>query len=161
MATVVVNCCADGSEGGWVDSTDNKAFIRRYLETALRQVRDGDPSATDAYLTEGATYYDPGRPPSVGREAQKQRSAALLGAFPDVEFVIEDLVAEDDKVAARWLMRATHGGPFAGVPPTERRITMSGTTIYRLAGGRIAEAWSDIDQLGLLQQIGALPVSGP
>jgi len=84
-----------------MSTESNKALVRRYLEEALEAVKGGNMSATDEFLTEGAAFYDPGRPPSVGWEAQKQRSAAVLSAFPDVRFVIEDMVAEGDKVAVQ------------------------------------------------------------
>jgi steroid delta-isomerase-like uncharacterized protein len=140
-----------------MDPTGNKALIRRYLETALAAVRGGDLSATDDYLAEDAVFYDPGRPPSTGREAQRVRSAALVQAFPDVAFEVLDLVAEEDKVATRWVMRGTHRGSFAGVAATDKPISMTGITIYRVVDGKIAEAHSDIDQLGLLSQVGAIP----
>jgi steroid delta-isomerase-like uncharacterized protein len=140
-----------------MSTQENKAIVHRYLEDALAQIRDGKLDATDEFLTGDAAFHDPGQPASVGREAQRQRSAMLLGAFPDVRFAIEDLVAEADKVAVRWVMRATHQGVFAGIPATGRPVAMSGITIYRLAEGRIAEAWSNLDQLGLLQQLGTIP----
>ena len=143
-----------------MSTEQNKIIIRRYLEDALEAVRGGNLAATDEYLAEGATFYDPGRPPSIGREAQKQRSAALLNSFPDVRFVIEDMIAEGDRVAARWTMRATHTGSFMNIPPTGRQIVMTGITIYRLMDGKIVEAHSDLDQLGMLQQLGVIPTPG-
>jgi len=63
-------------------------------------------------------------------------------------------------VVVRWTFHATHAGPFGGIPPTGKPITMMGITIYFLADGQIKEARSNFDQLGLLQQLGAIPVPG-
>jgi steroid delta-isomerase-like uncharacterized protein len=124
-----------------VPGEDNKAIIRRYLQDALEQVRTGNRATTDEFLTSDA--HDPGKPASIGREAQRERSATLLSAFPDVRFTIEDMVAEGDKVAARWEMSGTHQGAFAGIPATGKQVAIAGITIYRLADGKIAEAWSN------------------
>lgn len=137
---------------------ENKLIVRRYLQDALEAVRNGQLAATDELLTSDATFYDPGRPPSIGREAQKQRSLGLLSGFPDVRFAIEDLIAEDDKVAARWIMQATHTGSFQGIAPPGKQVAMQGITVYRLTNGQISEARSELDQLGLLQQLGAIPM---
>lgn len=83
----------------------------------------------------------------------------LFSAFPDPQFTVEDLIAEADQVVARWTFRGTHRGPFAGIPPTGKQIQMTGITIYRLRDAKIAEARSNIDQLGLLQQLGVLPAA--
>jgi steroid delta-isomerase-like uncharacterized protein len=140
-----------------MSTEENKTIIQRYLTDALEAVKRGNVNATDEFLAEDATFYDPGRPPSIGREAQKQRGVGLLAGFPDVRFVIEDLIAEGDKVVARWTMRATHSGPFMGLPPTGKQIAMNGITIYRLTNGQIGEARSELDQMGLLQQLGVMP----
>jgi predicted ester cyclase len=101
-------------------SEENKAIIRRYLQDALAQIRSGNPHATDEFLTSDAAFHDPGQPPSIGREAQRQRSDMLLSAFPDVQFTIEDMVAEGDKVAATsrrsFCIRLEPSGPTR--PPT-------------------------------------------
>jgi steroid delta-isomerase-like uncharacterized protein len=117
-------------------------------------------AATDHFLTSDAAFYDPGQPPSVGTEAQKQRSAMLLGAFPNARFAIENMVAEGERVAVRWTLRGTRQGGFMSLPPTGKEVTMSGITIYRLSGGKIAEARSNFDQLGMLHQLGVIPPPG-
>jgi steroid delta-isomerase-like uncharacterized protein len=101
----------------------------------------------------------PGMPP-LDAEGHRQYSEAMIAAFPDIERSIEDLVAEGDKVVARWTARGTHTGDFQGLPPTGKVATSSGITIFRIADGRIVEEWSESDMLGLLQQIGAIPSAG-
>ena len=122
---------------------ENKAVIRRYFQEVLPQVRDGDLAATAALLTNDAAFQDPGRPPSVGRAAEKQRSAVLLSAMPDANLSLEEMVS--------WL------GSIAGIPATGQLVRMTGTTIYHVIDGRIAEARSNLAQSGLPQQLGAIP----
>ena len=73
--------------------------------------------------------------------------------------LVEDLIAEDDKVVARWTARCTHQGEFMGVAPTGRQVTMGGTSIYRFADGKLAEEWKHWDALGLFQQLGTYPAT--
>jgi steroid delta-isomerase-like uncharacterized protein len=70
------------------------------------------------------------------------------------------VVAQDDKVAVRYTLAGTHRGPFAGVPATGKRVTLSGITLFRLVDGRLAEGWGCADLFGFLQQLGALPTPG-
>jgi predicted ester cyclase len=69
---------------------------------------------------------------------------------------VEDLIGENDKVAARWTARGTHRSDFKGIPATGRAVTVSGTDIFGIAGDRIVETWVSSDLLGLMRQIGAV-----
>ena len=69
---------------------------------------------------------------------------------------IEDIIAEGDKVVARWRSRATHQGNYMDIPPTGNRIEFTGISVYRIEGGKIAESWSVEDEYGLMAQIGAV-----
>ncbi len=79
--------------------------------------------------------------------------ATLRKGFPDVHFVVEDLFAEGDRVAARWSFRATHQGPFAGVAASHAPVTQTAIAIYRVSDGKLRQAWLQADRLGLLQQL--------
>ena len=81
----------------------------------------------------------------------------MRGGFPDVQWTLEEMVAEGDKVAARFTMRGTHQGMFFGVPPTGKAIAVQAMNIYRLSRGKFVEERGQPDMLGLLQQIGAVP----
>ncbi len=100
----------------------------------------------------------PGMPP-LDLDGHRQYSVAMNTAFPDLERMIDDLIAEGDRVVARWSARGTHSGDFMGIPPSGAVAESSGITVFRIADGRIAEEWSQSDMLGLLQQIGAIPSS--
>jgi steroid delta-isomerase-like uncharacterized protein len=84
----------------------------------------------------------------------------MRGGFPDIQWTVEEMIAEDDKVAARFTMRGTHQGSFFGVPPTGKTIAVQAMNFYRLSGGQFIEEHGQPDLLGLLQQIGAVPSSG-
>ena len=83
--------------------------------------------------------------------------AMAKAAFPDARFTIEDVVGEEDKLADRYTIAGTHEHPFLGIAATGKKIRMAGISIVRIAGGRIVERWAVTDQLGLLQQLDALP----
>ncbi len=130
---------------------ENKELVRRSfapLETIL---------ATHDQLYDAAWVgHFPGMPP-LDASGHRAYSEVMMTAFPDIERTVEDLVAEGDKVVARWTAVGTHTGPFQGMPPSGSRATSSGITVFRIADGRIVEEWSESDMLGLLQQIGAIP----
>ncbi len=132
-------------------STDaNKALARRQFEENDR----GDLDAQMALYAADATIYCPG---PMDREAFKQFLSLFQAAFPDGRHIIEDQLAEDDKVTTRWMWRGTHRGDFQGMPATGTEVTLTGMNIDRIVGGRIVERWVQFDSMGLLQQLGALP----
>jgi predicted ester cyclase len=80
-----------------------------------------------------------------------------FAGIPDLSAKLEDLVAEGDKVVVRFTAEGTHDGTLLGVPPTGKRMRISGISIYRLAEGKFVEHWEEGDRLGLLQQLGVIP----
>jgi steroid delta-isomerase-like uncharacterized protein len=136
-------------------STDeNKALVRREYEQGVNQ---GDFDVRDGVLASSYVGHFPGLPPIQGIEAFKQFTSAFFTAFPDLHTTIEDLIAEGDKVAVRQTWRGTHSGNFLGIPPTGKQVIFTSLEIYRAAGGKLAEEWVELDMLGLLQQLGAIP----
>ena len=93
----------------------------------------------------------------TGRQALKQVWTILLRAFPDLHITVEDLVAEDDKVAVRNTVTGTQTGDYMGLPPTGKRITYSEMFILRFAGSRIAETSGVVDVLSQMRQLGVAP----
>lgn len=83
--------------------------------------------------------------------------AELRAGFPDIEFAIDQMIAEADRVVVQWSWQATHTGTFRGVAPTGKHITNSGIAIYQVVDHKIARNWLETDRLGALQQMGALP----
>jgi predicted ester cyclase len=81
-------------------------------------------------------------------------------AFPDLHGTIEDQIAEGDKVVMRMTYRGTHQGELMGIPATGKPVTMTFISINRIAEGKIAEGWVNFDALGMMQQLGVIPVPG-
>ncbi len=81
-------------------------------------------------------------------------------AFPDVRVVVEDQIAEGDRVVTRWSAGGTHAGPLKGMPATGRTIAVTGANVTRFANGKIVESWFNFDMLTLLRQLGVVPAAG-
>jgi steroid delta-isomerase-like uncharacterized protein len=123
----------------------NKAVVRAYLgEIAQR----GDMVARERYFTSTTTFNGD---PDLAR--QFARIAELRRAFPDLEMVIEQQIAEGPWVATRVTSRGTHTGEFAGIPATGRRIEYAGTAMDRLENGKVVEMWHTVNMHLLMRQI--------
>jgi steroid delta-isomerase-like uncharacterized protein len=96
----------------------------------------------------------------VGRDAAHESIAAYLAGFSDLRVEIEELLAEDDRVVALLRYTGTHDGQLFGIPPTGRRISVRQLAIYHIEGGTVVEEWEVSDQLGLMQQLGAISDPG-
>ena len=123
----------------------NKTLVRREQEELWNH--SGDLDAAEELFASGQV------------EAAKQEAADFRRGFPDVISTVEDLIAEGDKVVARWRSRATHQGDYMGIPPTGKEVEFTGISFYRIEEGKIAESWTVKDQLGLMRQIGAVAES--
>lgn len=140
-----------------MSTEENKAVARRVVEEVVNQ---GNMAAADALFT--ADYVDhtvpPGLPP--GLEGFKMFFTAFRAAFPDVHYHIEDEIAEGDMVVHRLMGHGTMKGDFQGMPATGKSATWGEMHIGRFVGGKIAEHWANVDQLGMLQQLGLAPMPG-
>ncbi len=140
-----------------MSTTENKAIVRRVTEEVWNK---HNPGAIDEYYAADYATDNPWQRETAGLEAVKQRAAYAFTAFPDVNFAIEDLIAEGDKVVSRWKLQGTHQGDWMGVPPTGKQVTSTGITIYRFAGGKIQGDWQEWDGQTILEQLGVAPASG-
>ena len=129
-----------------LSAQENKALVRREQEELWNYTGDLD-AAEELFAAEQA-------------EAVKQEAADFRQGFPDVVSTIEDIIAEGDKVVAHWRSRATHQGNYMDIAPTGNRVEFTGSSIYRIEEGKIAQEWIVEDQFGLMQQIGAIPEPG-
>ncbi len=128
----------------------HKSIVRRVYEEGLSQGIFEVPYTDDFVGHGGGT--------TTFTHAQGIAEATgWRSAFPDLRVEVDLLIAEGDFVTVRWTARGTNSGTGQGIPATGRWVQTSGTTIFRLAKGKIAEEWTAGDALGLLKQLGLLP----
>ena len=130
----------------------NKAILRRYLDAYNRAAYD----ELDAFVTPGYLHHSGGA--SLSLEQFKRGAAWLRAGMPDFASEAVELIAEGDRVAARWVGRGTHAVSMFGEPPTNGPVTLYGITVYRFEAGRIAEDWEAMDEAELRRQVAAPPV---
>ena len=135
-----------------MDIEENKKIVRRYQEI----YNNNDLDALTEVVSE--EIHTPRIMPGIptGIEGAKAAHEIMLTAFPDYQTIIDDLVTEGDKVAARITMSGTHRGSFMGIPATGKHVLFTGMYIARIADGKIVEHWGEEDAVSLLQQLGAL-----
>ena len=141
-----------------MSAEDNKALVRRYCEEAWNK---HNPAVVDQiYATDFVDRSPdiPGIPHT--RDGLKQFMGVYLRAFPDANITVEDQLVEGDRVVTRWTGRGTQTGEFMDMPPSGKRVAVPGIQIDRFSGGKIVEEWTLFDQLGMLQQLGAIPAPG-
>lgn len=132
---------------------DLKSLVIEYIERVWNR---GESAALDELTTPAFTYQLGDQAPR-DRLGMQQFIAATRSGFPDWRVEVLATVGEHDTVVVRWAGTVTHQGVFHGLPPTGRRVRVSGINMYRIADGRIAQEWEQMDALGMLSQLGALP----
>ena len=131
----------------------NKLIMERFTSEFLTT---GDAALAEEFISPDIVMYFAGQQ-QRGRDAYLAIVAANRDAFPDLLWTVEEMVADGDAVAVRYTMKGTHRGSFAGVPPTDRAVVAQSVAFYRLADGKIIEERAQLDMLGVLQQLGAVP----
>jgi steroid delta-isomerase-like uncharacterized protein len=136
----------------------NKAIVVQLYEEVFNK---GNLDLADKLIAPQAVNHDPQLPPGApgGPHGLKAAVTMRRRAFPDDHHTIEDLIAEGDKVVARLTRTGTHQGTFLDLPPTGKHISTTSIHIFRFADGQLVEHWANRDDLGLLQQLGAVPAS--
>jgi len=125
-----------------MNTHENKDFIRHYVDVVW-----------NAHDLEKAREYVPS-------EDSLEHVRQFLVAFPDVHVVIDDLIAEEDRVVARIHATATNTGSFGGNPPTGKKVEIHSIRIFRIADHKIVDTWAMQDRLGLLEQLGLTQSAG-
>lgn len=123
----------------------------------------GTPEMLDeffAHIAPGFVFHRPPFPDVIGLEANRQSDETMGAAFSDSVVHIEELIVEGDRSVLRYTWEAVHTGvsPSLGIPPTGKRVKAPGCSVYHWKEGQIVEMWDYIDMLGLLQQVGVIPV---
>ena len=132
----------------------NKAVVRRFVEEVQNKK---DPDVFDEL--NDPEFVNLSAPPGMptDREGGKMFLWSFFSAFPDSHWMIDDMIAEGDRVATKKTFTGTHTGDFGEIPASGNSVTLQYVDILRLRDGRIFEHWLCLDQLTFLQQLGALP----
>jgi len=135
----------------------NKNLLRRFVDAINKKQLD----LLDELCSPNYVWHGIGSPnireDVRGIQNFKKAVAEFTTAMPDLKVIIEDLVAERDRVAVRYTEIGTHtGATFAGIPPTGKRVEWTAVDIYRVENGKLAEEWFVDDSLGILKQLGAI-----
>lgn len=142
-----------------MSAEDLKATIGPVLEGAYNA---GNLDALDGLYTAGVLCHWPPLPDLQGLEALKEYVADMCSAFSDIQFTIDRVIFEGDALAILWTFRASHTGqsPVMPIPPTGRRVNITGCIISVWTNGKIVEEWSHANWLGLFRQLGVIPPMG-
>ncbi len=132
---------------------ENKALVHRFVEEFWNK---GNTTAADELMAGDAAIYMP-TGEMVDLDGLKGFAATFRESFPDWHSTSEELVAEGDRVAERWTGRGTHRGELQGIPPTGKRVEVPGSVFYRIVGGKIVEFRGQLDMIGMMRQLGAIP----
>jgi steroid delta-isomerase-like uncharacterized protein len=128
--------------------------MRRYLDV----FEQGNIELLDELLAPDYINHSPATPDlPTGPEGVKAVVTMFRSAIPDLRVVVDDMIAEGDKVATRYTLEGTHESELFGVPPTSRQLSIKSITVERVSDGRIRDHWRVTDELGMMQQLGAIP----
>jgi steroid delta-isomerase-like uncharacterized protein len=140
-----------------MSAEENKTVIRRWIEAYNERDLEGEADV----LAPGFVAHVSAAPgPLEGLEAWRQFTGPFSEAFPDLRLTVQDIAAEGDTVAARVAFRGTHRGEFQGIAPTGKEVAFSSMEFNRVVDGKVEEHWVELDLLGLMQQLGAIPEPG-
>jgi predicted ester cyclase len=138
---------------------ENEALAHRFHMDIFQE---GNLDTADQILNPDFVWhggFSPGED-QRGPEPTKQVASGVIAAFPDRRITHEETIAVGDKVLIRWTMNGTQEGELIGIPPTGRRVTLTGLDLFRIEGDKIAEMWQEADRLGMMQQLGVAPEPG-
>jgi steroid delta-isomerase-like uncharacterized protein len=133
--------------------SDNIEIITRF-EHAFRAA---DQAAIDELADPGLADHNaaPGHEPTLA--GFKQKVAFFLTIFPDLEEDLQDIIADGDTVATRWVATGSLQQEFMGIPAADQTIRIEGMNFYRLKDGRVTDIWTQFDSAAMMQQLGAIP----
>jgi len=155
VLTLMFSTFSCKQQGGETETeAQNKALAQRWNDEIWTKA---DMATVDELLAEDFTfnYPFPGIEPT--REGYKQTVMYFHNVFSDMLLTIEDMIAEGDKVVVRWKGISIHTAEYMGIPPTDKRVSMTGISIIRIEEGKIVEEWTEMDSLGIIMQLGAFP----
>lgn len=134
----------------------NKAVISMFVEEVINQ---GRLERADDLVAADFVELDPLPGQQQGREGLKEVIGGIRAAFPDIHWVLDEMVAEGDRVVSRFTWSGTHRGVFFGIPATGKSISVKGMVIDHVVAGKMVDSRMLMDSLSMLQQLGAIPTS--
>jgi len=138
-----------------MSTKDHKALMRRFA-TEWNKGKTAAMAAIDEMTAANIVFH--GFAEEIhGLKEFKKYMSDMFDAFPDGHMTIDDMVAEGDKIVARYTMTGTHKREYMGIPATNKKITLWVIEIDRIAGGKTVEGWIRFDTLGMMQQLGVIP----
>lgn len=132
-----------------------KSKVRQDIDTIWNK---GELALVDKVYGDNFVYHSPHEPMQVrSREDYKKLVTKYRTAFPDLNFTIEDIVVDGNKIAVRWVFRGTHTGDLDDIPATGKQVTVTGISMVRLEGTKVVEEIVSSDAMGFAQQLGLIP----
>ena len=142
-----------------MSTEENKAIVRRVNDEIWSE---GRLDVIDELIADDFVATVVGAPEQIrGPQGFREFVGTYRKAFPDLRITVDEQVAEGETVVTRWTATGTNEGELMGIPATGKQATTAGININRISDGKLVEGWGLFDQLGLLQQIGAVPVPTP
>ena len=133
---------------------ENKQIVQRFVEECWNQ---GNLNKVSELLADQVRFHDPVFPNmNPGIQNIKTYIETIRKAFPDLKITVDDTIAERNEVVVHWTARGTHKGPFLGMQPTNRKVTIDGTYIHRLEGSKISEAYANWNLATMMLQLGVI-----
>ena len=134
-------------------TAENKTIISRFVEEVINQ---GRFERADDLVAIDFVELDPFPGQAPGREGLKDVIGRFRSAFPDIRWVIAEMVAEGEMVFSRFTWSGTHRGEFLGIPATGKRVEVKGMVLDRVVAGKMSESRILMDSLGMMRQLGAV-----
>ncbi len=139
-----------------MSSEQNKQVVRRLFHV----IEEGNSSDVGQIIAPNWENHDPSLPPMRGVEGARQLTNLFHTAYPDAMVTISREVADGDRVGVYFNFSGTHLGKFLNIPPTGKRVNVTGAGIFRVVDGKLTDNWVNFDAIGTMQQLGVIPPQG-
>ena len=140
-----------------MSTADIKGLVHRFVEEIWNR---GNLELLDEFMAPDAVYHNAGMPDITGKEAFKQVVMMYRTAFPDLHFTIEEVIVEENTSATHWASTGTHQGELMGIPPTGKKISITGISMAHYRDGKMVEELARWNVLTLMEQLGVMPAQG-
>jgi len=137
-----------------MSESGNRAVVQRFLEEVINQ---GRLEQANEIVAEDFVELDPLPGQRQGREGLKEVIGMLRTAFPDMHWVVDEMIAEGEKVVTRFTWTGTQQGTFMGIPATGKNVVVKGVVIDRIVGGMMTDSRILMDTMGMMQQLRVIP----